>query len=129
MFGEHPGEPLVSPAIALDHAFEYVREHRELHRLFTVRDAGLAEIAYARTRDEIVSALEIVLSRSVERGLLRPMNPRVVAELLFSLVGGALDACFLGAGEASEDEYRREVVRCVERVVAPDSTDPNIRRN
>ena len=119
MFGDEPGSELVSAADAIRRAFQYVRENGALHRLFLVRDHQLAESVHDEPRREIVGALEAVFRNGVERGVLRPMDTRIVAELLYALVGGALEACFeLGDGER-EDDYLRETVQCVAGALMP----------
>ncbi len=119
MFGSEPGSELVSAADSIRRAFQYVREHRALHRLFLVRDHQLDESVHEGPREEIVGALDAVFHNGVERGVLRPMDTRVVAELLYALVGGALEACFeRGEGER-EEIYLSETVQCVAGALMP----------
>jgi hypothetical protein len=100
-----------------------VGEHRSLHRLLMVRDHEQGEPVHSKTREEIVGALEAVCRVGVERGRLRPMNARIVAELSYALVEGALDACFVYGGGARRKEYLREAVRCVAGAIAPIAED------
>jgi AcrR family transcriptional regulator len=127
MFGERPGESDVAPHVAIRHAFDYVRENQSLHWLLMLRDPELADLAHARTREEIVGALEAVFRGLRERGLLRPMDPRIVAELMYALVGGALEACFLEDRGRNEEQYLSEVVQCVVGALAPLAPDGSIR--
>jgi AcrR family transcriptional regulator len=113
MFGREPGSELVAPADAIRRAFAYVRENRGLHRLFLIRDPQLAESLHDEAREEIVTALELVFRNGAERGVLRPMNARIAAELMYALVSGALEACFDIDSGAREEEYLRETVQCV----------------
>jgi AcrR family transcriptional regulator len=127
MFGESPGDVVVAPEQAIRRAFDYVRENRALHRVFMVRDPELAELVHTGTRAEIVGALEAVFASGVEQGLLRSMNPRIVAELMYALVGGALDACFDENDGEREADYLGEAVRCVSGAVAPLPNEPEDR--
>ena len=120
MFGEYPGDELVSAADAIRRAFDYVRANRALHRLFySVRDPQLAELVHEAPREEIVGALEAAFRSGVARGTLRPMDPRIVAELMYALVGGALEACFEYDGGIREAAYLEETIRCVAGALVP----------
>jgi AcrR family transcriptional regulator len=115
MFGARPGAELVSAADSIRRAFAYVREKRALHRLFLVRDPQLLDPA----REEIVGALEAVFRRGVERGVMRRMDCRIAAELMYALVGGALEACFEIDAGAREEDYLRETIQCVAGALLP----------
>ncbi len=119
MFGVDAAEPLSRPRDAIRAGFAYVRGHAALHRVFATREADLAELVYAGTHEPIVTALERTLHAGVERGVVRPMNTRIVAELCYSLVDGALRACFIDGDGQNEDAYLREAIDCVERALAP----------
>jgi AcrR family transcriptional regulator len=119
MFGARPGAELVSAADSIRRAFAYVREKRALHRLFLVRDPQPGEPLHDQAREEIVGALEAVFRHGVERGVMRRMDCRIAAELMYALVGGALEACFeLGAG-VREEAYLRETIQCVAGALLP----------
>lgn len=119
MFGEVPGREMVSAAESIQRAFRYVGENRALHRLFLVRDPELEELVHDGPRREIVGALEAVFRSGVERGLLRPMDTRIVAELMYGLVAGALEACFVGDDPTREADYLRETIQCVAGALVP----------
>jgi hypothetical protein len=119
MFGREPGSDLVAPDDAIRRAFDYVRKNRGLHRLFLMRDPQLAESLHHEARDEIVTALELVFRNGAEQGVLRPMNARIAAELMYALVAGALEACFDIDAGAREEEYLRETVQCVAGALIP----------
>jgi AcrR family transcriptional regulator len=123
MFGEEPGTELVSAADAIRRAFDYVRENRSLHRLFLVRDPQLDELVHGGPREEIVGALEAVFRRGAERGVLRPMDTRIVAELMYALVSGALEACFVSGDGTREEDYLREAVQSVAGAMLPLTPD------
>lgn len=118
MFGDDPEGSLVAPDLAIRRAFAYVRANRSFHRL--LRDGGseLSELAHARTRAEIVGALEAVFRSGVERGALRGRDPRITAELLYSLVEGGLEACFVEGDGARESDYLRETIACARGALA-----------
>lgn len=126
MFGEDPARSEVPPHVAIRRAFEYVRENRSLYWLFVTRDPELLELGHSRTREQIVSALEAVFRPLLESLRPRRRNPRIVAELMYSLVGGALEACFAEGGGEREEEYLSEVVQCVVGALAPISPDGSI---
>lgn len=124
MFGAQPGTEVVGAAESIRRAFAYVRENRAVHRLFLVRDPQLGHTPHAEARAEIVGALEAVFRRGVEQGLMRPMDCRIAAELMYALVGGALEACFEIGGGEREDDYLRETIQCVAGALLP-LTAPN----
>ena len=119
MFGNRPGAELAGAADSIRRAFVYVHEHRDLHRLFLVRDPQLGEPGSDEAREEIVSALEAVFRRGVEQGATRRMDCRITAELMYALVGGALEACFQIGGGSREQEYLRETIQCVAGALLP----------
>jgi AcrR family transcriptional regulator len=119
MFGEAPGSRPVSAAESIRRAFTYVREHQALHRLFVMNDPPVDDLVQRGPRAEIVAALEAVFHRGAERGEMRPMDARIVAELLCALVGGALEACFVRGDGSAEEQYVRETVQCVAGALLP----------
>lgn len=119
MFGNDPGAAPATPAHAIAAGFEFVREHRDLHRVFATRDPDLAALVEAGTHDRIVAALEKTLEAGIALGTARCMNARIVAELCYSLVDGALRACFLEGDGSNEAEYLAEAIHCVERAISP----------
>lgn len=114
MFGDDPAARPPTPREAIEAGFAFVREHADLHRVFATRDAELAELVEAGTHVPIVAALEKTLETAVSRGVARPMNTRIVAELCYALVDGALRACFLEGDGSDEPEYLAEAIHCVE---------------
>ena len=116
MFGDDPSVHRSTPREAIEAAFVYVREHRELHRVFATRDPDLAALVDAGTYDPIVAALEKTLASGVAAGVVRDMDTRIVAELCYSLVDGGLRACFLDGDGSNEATYLAETIRCVQRI-------------
>jgi len=126
MLGEDPSATAASPEQAIRNAFRYVHENRSVHRLFAIRDPELAELVHDTTRSQVVVALEKTFQAGVERGELRSMRPRIVAELCYALVDGALQACFVDrddVDEVEEEAYVSEAVRCVIGALVPFEQD------
>lgn len=121
MFGAAPlGPGLPSSAEMLGRAFSFVREQGTLARILVLSpDPGSRETARRASREQIVAALSGAFADWSARGLLRPMDPQIVAELLFALVEAALTQCFVHGDGEREEEYLRETVRCVEGALAP----------
>lgn len=126
MFGDDPAASPVSPRQAITAGFAYVREHRALHRVFATRDPELAALVEQGTHDPIVAALVATLEAAVARGGARSMPVRIVAELCYALVDGALRACFLEGDGSNEAGYLAEAITCVERATAaaPETRSP-----
>jgi AcrR family transcriptional regulator len=109
----------------LQRAFGYVRKHGALARLLGVSvDPSETSAARRASRAEIVAALARGLEAWTESGVLRPMDPQIVAELLFALVEAALMECFVRGDGSREEDYLRETARCVEGAVLPFSSEP-----
>jgi AcrR family transcriptional regulator len=95
-------------------AFGYVREHGALARyLQAAPEPGEAAGARNATRAEIVASIERGLADQRGSGLMRPLDPRIAAELLFALVEAALMECFVHGDGSRESDYLREAVACV----------------
>jgi AcrR family transcriptional regulator len=126
MFGAAPlGPSLPSAAEMLRRAFAFVREQGTLARILVLSpDPGSRETARRASRAQIVAALSGAFADWSARGLLRPMDPQIVAELLFALVEAALTQCFVHGDGEREEEYLRETVRCVEGALAPRVPSP-----
>jgi AcrR family transcriptional regulator len=119
MFGDDPAANPRTPRQAIEAGFTFVREHCALHRAFATRDPEVAALVEEGTHDPIVAALEATLEAGIARGGARPMPVRIVAELCYSLVDGALRACFLEADGSNEAQYLAEAIYCVECATAP----------
>jgi AcrR family transcriptional regulator len=124
------GEVAAGPMLRA--AFDYVRKHGALARLLKYApDEQEKSAAKRATRSEIVGALARGFEAWSEAGLLRPMNARIAAELLFALVEAALIECFVHNRGADEDAYLRETIACTEgalRLVRAPAPEPAKRR-
>jgi AcrR family transcriptional regulator len=109
----------VTNEIVVTNAFAFVRANMSLHRLFVARGPELAELAFARQRDILVSAIEKQLSQDMNRGATRRGNARVMAELLYALVNGALSAWQLADDPSNEEEYIAETILTMQAMLAP----------
>jgi AcrR family transcriptional regulator len=117
--------PLPDVEAVMRRAFAYVRHSDPLFGVFLLTDDPTrAASARRANREEIVSALTGFLERWGARGLMRPLDPRVVAELLFGLVESALKECFVRGKQAREEVYLREVVRAIRGILLPDPSVP-----
>jgi AcrR family transcriptional regulator len=121
MFEARPLGPTPPDAAEmLRRAFAFVREQGTLARCLVLSpDPGSRETARRASREQIVGALSAAFAEWSARGLLRPMDPVIVAELLFALVEAALGQCFVQHDGEREEDYLRETVRCVEGALAP----------
>jgi AcrR family transcriptional regulator len=117
MFGDDPARRPTTPRAAIEAGFAFVREHRALHRVFATSDGDLAAVVHAGTHDPIVAALEQTLAAAVSLGIAREMDTRIVAELCYALVGGALKACFTQGDGAQEALYLAETIHCAESAI------------
>jgi len=108
------GEPDRDVDATIRRAFAYVRHHQPPFGLFLLADGSAAtESARAAHRDAIVENLTRIFAGWQERGLVRPIEPRITAELCFGLVETALRECFVRASGANEELYVGEVVRAI----------------
>jgi hypothetical protein len=118
--GEGLGPEPPSAGAMLARAFAYVRAQGTLSRLLALApDPTSGRAARRASREEIVSALARGFAEWSAQGLLRPLDPRIAAELLFALVEAALTGCFVAEDGAREPAWLRETVRCVEGALAP----------
>ena len=101
-------------------AFGYVRERGPLSRLLMLvpLSADRSSARYA-TREQIVDALAAAFDRWQPTGLIRPLDSRIVAELLHALVERALVECFVRGDGSREEDYLREAVHCIEGATRP----------
>jgi AcrR family transcriptional regulator len=118
--GEPLGETPPATETMLRRAFRYVREQGTVLGVMTLpADPASRQTAREASRTEIVAALADAFAHWSGRGLLRPLHPRIAAELLFALVEAALTECFVHGGGEREEDYLREAVRCVEGALMP----------
>lgn len=120
----------VTPARAteasLRAAFAYVRAQGELARFLTAAaEPNEATAVKGASREPIVASIERQVRAQQSGGFLRPLDPRVTAELLYALVGAALFECFFHGDGSRESEYLRETVACVEGALLARPANPN----
>ena len=85
-------------------------------KLASGEDRDLAESA---VRSRIEAALADRLVREEDNGRVRPMEPAIVARLVFGIVSAGLAGCFVDEDGAREADWLRETVRCVDAVLVP----------
>jgi AcrR family transcriptional regulator len=113
-----PEGPLPDVEQVMRRAFDYVRDSDPLFGVFLLTDDPTDPTRARRAnREEIVNSLTRFLGRWNARGLTRPLDPRVVAELLFGLVESALKECFARGRRVREDAYVREVVHAIRGIL------------
>jgi AcrR family transcriptional regulator len=94
--------------------FTYVRETEgSLAAFLLTNDPAEGGPAQDANRAQMLAAVEAALRRWIDAGLVRDMDPRIAAEIQFSLVESALRECFLRHGGRNEEDYIREVTRCL----------------
>ncbi len=102
----------------------FARAHEDLYRVFRMgrgsepRDAGWALM---QGEDRIVAATADALTRWSARGLLRAMNPRITAELVFAQVDAVVRHCVLLGHPEDEQTCIDELVRSLTGALV----DPN----
>jgi AcrR family transcriptional regulator len=122
------GEPPRSSEDVLRPLFAFAAEHRPLVRALAALDrADDRDRAAAAVRDHVVSGLTDLLVRQEDLGRVRPMDPQVVAHLLFSLVTTALSECFVRGDGSRQEVWLRELSRCVDAAMEPQA-EPELRR-
>lgn len=96
--------------------FTWAREQRKVVHVMHLAASGISGGIGAGPRGLLVDAITENFAHWSAQGFLRPMEPRIVAELLGGLVETALANAFLFGpqDEERQDAYLRETVRCVE---------------
>lgn len=102
----------------VDNVFAYVREAGEgLSAFLLANDPTEGGLAHDANRTQMVAAIKNNLDRWRTQDLIPEMDTRVMAEVHFALVEGALSDCFLRGNGADEKAYRREVTRTLQASV------------
>jgi AcrR family transcriptional regulator len=114
------GETPRSSEDVLRPLFAFAAEHLPLVRALAALDrSDDRDLAAAAVRDRVVAGLTDLLVRQEDLGQVRPMDPRVVAHLLFSLVTTALSECFVRGDGSRQEVWLRELSRCVDAALEP----------
>jgi AcrR family transcriptional regulator len=104
-------------------AFGYVRYSDPSFGVFLLaEDTGPSLPAKQANRAEIVTRLTAIFTDWRSKGLIRPAEPRILAELCFGLVEAGLRECYAREKErspATEDAYVSEVAQCIRGMLAP----------
>jgi len=101
-------------ALIVRNIFAYVRDtDGSLAAFLLAHDPLEVGPAQDANRTAMIAAIEARLSLWVERSLVRPLEPRIAAEIQFGLVESALRDCFLRQGGEGEARYVEEVTRCL----------------
>jgi AcrR family transcriptional regulator len=112
--------PIQSSEAVLRPLFDFAAENRVLVRALAALSNGAdREMAVAAVRDRVVAGLTDMLVRQEDLGEVRPIDPGIVAELLFSLVMTALSECFVNGDGSRQDEWLRETSRCIDAALIP----------
>ena len=114
-FGDLGADPTPDEVAGIvRNVFAYVREtDGSLAAFLLAHDPLEGGPAQDANRSAMIAAIEARLSLWVERGLAQPMDTGIAAEVLFGLVESALRDCFLRRGGEGEQQYVREVTRCL----------------
>jgi AcrR family transcriptional regulator len=124
-------DPVPALSAMLKRTFAYVRERRTLVRLLTLSpDPSSSPAARHASRAALLAPLTTTFAHRSARGLARPMDPRIAAELMFALVEAALVECHVFGDGSREEAYLKETIRCVEGAlgVRPARTTATTRR-
>ncbi len=112
--GVRPEDPLPDPDWTVRRAFAYVRHSDPSFGVFLLSDDPTTPGRARRAnRQEIVNTLTRFLESWMARGLVRRLDPQVVAELLFGLVETALKECYARGQQEREEVYVREVAHAI----------------
>ncbi len=100
--------------------FAYAGENEPLYRVF-VMDGDAADLAhgFARKQEGVVRELANRLAHWSARGFLRPMNPAILAELIFAMVDAAARHLYVLGRREDEEECVRELVHCLAGALSP----------
>ncbi|MDJ0869235.1 MAG: helix-turn-helix domain-containing protein [Myxococcota bacterium] len=92
----------------------FAREHEDLYRVFRMgrgSEPPDASFALEQGEDRMVAATADALARWSARGLLRPLRPRLAAELVFAQFDALVRYCVLLGNDDDEDACIAEFVR------------------
>lgn len=114
------GAPVRGSEDVLRPLFDFAAENRALVRaLASLGNGEDREMAVGAVRGRVVAGLTDMLVRQEDLGRVRPMDPEILASLLFSLVMTALTECFVNGDGSRQDDWLREVSMCVDSAMLP----------
>lgn len=99
--------------------FDYAGENKALVRaLSTLASEADRSMAIDAVRNRVVAGLTDLIVRQEDLGVFRPMDPPLVARILFSMVMTALTECYVNGDGSRAEDWLREVSRCIDAAVA-----------
>ncbi len=104
-------------------AFDFSDREPRLYRLFWEEGAKLDGFGVSNTSDIIVDVIQQNLERGMADGLVRNGDPRVMAELQFTVVDGAYRAWRKNGDPKRKEAYIEEAIRCMRAMLAPTPTN------
>jgi len=108
------------PEPVIRNAFAYVRHSDPLFGIFLLSDELVdSSVAKTTNRQAIVAYLADLFGRWRKRGLIRPLDERVAAELCFGLVEAALKDCFVRGRRDKQEIYVSEIARVIRAMLGP----------
>ncbi len=102
--------------------FDYAQAHPDTYRLFALDgDLEDLEAGFAAKQSRVVTGLAAALGAWGARGHLRPLDPELVAPLVFALVDTAVRHLVLGDAWSRREAWRAEVTRAVRTLLFDDT--------
>ena len=103
-------------------AFDFAEQNPALYQMFLKGGSQFAEIDIASKSDLIVDEIRKNLERGMAQGLIRRGDPRIMAELQFTVVDGAYKAWRRTGDPDRREDYITEAVRCMKAMLSNSST-------
>lgn len=121
MFGGlRPGDPPDVPAM-LGRMFDYAERTGRLTEVLAMAALpGNWTCGINATHGVIIAALTEAFRQWHAAGVIHTDRPEIAARLIFSLVSGALHACFVEDQGRRKAEFLDEAVRCVRAALSPE---------
>lgn len=100
-------------------AFAYAEREPRLYQLFLDEGSKLNGFDVANNSDIVISVIQQNLERGMADGLVRKGDPRVMAELQFTVVDGAYRAWRKSGDPTRKEAYIDEAIRCMKAMLSP----------